>query len=185
MRRRTRWLLGAAVLALGLAAVLGLRRALVPPDLSRHDAAIRAAAAESKVDPDLLRGLVAAESGGDASAVSRAGALGLAQLMPATAREECERRGIAWPGDDALLTDPALNLRLGAGYLARQLARFDGSEPFALAAYNAGATNVNRWRARAPDLPPLGVIAREAFPETRAYVRKVLDYRDAYRAQRP
>jgi soluble lytic murein transglycosylase len=136
------------------------------------------------VEADLLRALVAAESGGDVEAVSRAGALGLTQLMPATAREEGQRRGLPPFEERDLLGDPRLNLRLGAGYLARLLERFDGEAAFALAAYNAGPSNLLRWREKAPDAAPLAVVLREGFPATRAYVVKVLELREAYRRAR-
>lgn len=167
--------------ALGAGLALGRRDAALPPDLSAFEPLLVEAAREMGVDADLLRALVAAESGGNAQAVSRVGALGLTQLMPATAREEAQRRGFAAFEDDALLSDPRLNLRLGAGYLARMLERFGGEAAFALAAYNAGASNLLRWREKALDASPLEVILREGFPATRAYVVKVLELRDAYR----
>jgi soluble lytic murein transglycosylase len=173
---------GLAVGALLLGLYLGRRDARTPPDLSSLEPALSEAAREMGVDPNLLRALVAAESGGDPKAVSRAGALGLTQLLPSTAKEEAQRRGLGAVDERALLDDPRLNLRLGAGYLARQLERFGGEPVFALAAYNAGATNLLRWREKAPDASPLEVVLREGFPATRAYVRKVLDLRAAYRS---
>jgi soluble lytic murein transglycosylase len=164
--------------ALALGAALGLWSA-APPDLSRWSAPIEAAAAEFGVDPALLSALVAAESGGRPDAVSRAGARGLLQLMPGTAREQAERLGMA--GDEAAWTEPRANLRLGAAYLASLLRRFGGEEAFALAAYNAGPTPVLRWRERAPHLSALEVILEEGYEETRTHVLKVLAWRDAYR----
>jgi soluble lytic murein transglycosylase len=101
--------------------------------------------------------------------------------MPATAREQAARLGIA-DYDDARLTEPALNLRLGAAYLARLVARYDGEVAFAVAAYNAGPGRVDRWRRRAPDLAPRDVIRREAYAETRGHVEKVLRLRARYAA---
>ena len=176
-----RWLvvLGALLVALVVGSWLGRMRVTRAPDLGEHRAAISAAAQEFKLDPDLLRALVAVESGGDAHAVSRAGAIGLTQLMPPTAQEQAGRLGVRDYAEERL-TEPVLNLRLGASYLARLLRRFDGSEPFALAAYNAGPQNVIRWREAAPDASPQGVIEREGFAETRKHVRRVLRYRAAY-----
>ncbi len=170
--------------ALGAGLALGRRDAATPPDLSALEPLLSEAAREMGVEADLLRALVAAESGGDARAVSRAGALGLTQLMPPTAREEAQRRGLAAFEDGQLLSDPRLNLRLGAGYLARLLERFGGEPAFALAAYNAGPSNLLRWREKALDASPLEVVLREGFPATRAYVVKVLELRDAYRRVR-
>lgn len=111
-----------------------------------------AAAAGQGLDPRLLRALVAVESAGRPGTVSPAGAAGLTQLMPATARE----LGVA----DVF--DPAQNLAGGATYLARQIRRF-GDLRLALAAYNAGPDQV----ARLGRMP--------AIPQTRAYVDAVVD----------
>lgn len=185
MRRRRRALrLGAVLLGLGLLLAFVVRWPGSLPDLSRYHADIEAVARQHGVEPDLVRGVVAAESSGDPGAASPAGALGLMQLMPATAREEAGRQGLAEPAPRDLLLNTRLNLQLGTGYLARLLKRFDGEVPYALAAYNAGATNVARWRQRAPGLPPAEVVQREGFAETRAYIKRVQSFRDRYRAQR-
>jgi soluble lytic murein transglycosylase len=183
-RRRT-GLFALAALLLLLAAGLwwSVRRAERLPDLARFDAPLTAAAREQRLDPDLLRGVVAAESGGDESAKSRAGALGLTQLMPATAREQAERLKLAPPDDAALLADPALNLRLGAAYLRRMLDLFDADEVLALAAYNAGPGRVTGWRRQAPGADGPAVLAQHGFRETRAYVQRVRSFRDRYRAR--
>jgi soluble lytic murein transglycosylase-like protein len=151
------------------------------PDLSAVDAPLRAAAAEAGIDPDLLRGLVAAESSGDPKARSGAGAVGLTQLLPSTAAEQAVPLGLDPARLD--LEDPATNLRLGARYLRRLLAQFDGEEAFAIAAYNAGAEPVKRWRMRAPDASAAEVIRREAYAETRNHVDRVLRYRDGFRGR--
>lgn len=109
-------------------------------------------AVRHRIDPGLLAALVDVESGRNPAATSRAGAVGLAQLMPATAR----RFGVR----DR--TDPASNLEGGARYLSWLLKRYDGNVPLALAAYNAGEGNVDRYAG----IPP--------FPETRGYVKRVL-----------
>lgn len=166
------------LLALAAGAALGWRLG-GPPALDAYDRALGAAAREAGVRPALLRAMVAVESGGRAAAVSPRGAQGLLQLLPATAADEARRLGL---DPDAIdLEDPATNLRLGAAYLARLLRRYDGAEAFALAAYNAGPTNVDRWRRRAPDATPRDVILREGFDETRAYVLKVLALEAEYR----
>lgn len=166
------------------AAMLGRNRAQSLPDLSRWETAIDAHALEYKLDANLLRGLIAAESGGNPEAKSKAGAVGLVQLMPATAREEAERMGMGDYAEERL-TEPLLNLRLGAAYLGRLLKRYDGEEAFALAAYNAGPARVRRWRERAPDLSPREVILREGFKETRTHMERVFHFRHAYRLRYP
>ena len=184
-----------AVLALALAAVgfaaaraLPSRDALVswatggrPPDLGALAAAIDAAAAEGRVDPALLRGVVAAESGGRATARSGAGAVGLTQLLPSTAAEVARAAGLDPATVD--LEDPATNLRLGARYLRRMLDLFGGDEALALAAYNAGPEPTKRWRLRAVDASGAEVVRREAYAETRTHVERTLRFRDAYRAR--
>lgn len=123
-------------------------------------AEINAAAAKHGIDPALLAGLVKQESGFNPAATSSAGAKGLTQLMPATARS----LGVT----DA--TDPLQALDGGAKYLKQQLDRFGGDERLALAAYNAGPGAVQRFGG----IPP--------YAETQGYVQKVLANRDAYAA---
>jgi soluble lytic murein transglycosylase-like protein len=161
-------------------------RALVvdatPPDLSRFDAPIERSAREFGLDADLLRGLVATESSGDPRAKSGPGAIGLLQLMPATAKERAAALRMDLSRLD--LYDPETNLRVGASYFAGLLQRLGGEPAFALAAYNAGPTPVLRWRLRAPDADAREVIRREGYPETRHHVARALAYRDAYRDRR-
>jgi soluble lytic murein transglycosylase len=175
---------GAFVLIFVLAATFARERARRVPDLSRWTQMIEASADEFEVDPNLVRGLMAAESGGDPDARSPAGAVGLLQLMPATAREQAERLGLK-DYREGRLPEPALNIRLGTSYLARLLRRFEGEEAFALASYNAGATPVRRWRERAPDLSARAVILREGYEETRTHMERVFLYRDEYRRLYP
>ncbi len=111
---------------------------------------ILAAARKAQIHPWLLVAVVRAESNFDPGAVSRAGAAGLTQLMPATAAAQ----GVTE------VFDPVQNLRGGASYLRAMLDRFD-SLTLALAAYNAGPTTVDRYEG----VPP--------YRETRQYVRKV------------
>lgn len=120
---------------------------------------ITAAAQRHNVDPALLAALVKQESGFNPNATSPAGAKGLAQLMPATARG----LGVTDP------TDPAQALEGGAKYLRQQLDRFGGDEKLALAAYNAGPGAVQRFGG----VPP--------YAETQHYVKTVLASRDELR----
>lgn len=120
--------------------------------LARFGDDLLAAARETDLDPALLLAVTVRESGGDPAAVSPRGAQGLMQLMPGTAREV----GVS----DSF--DPGQNLRGGARYLARMLARYDGDLDLALAAYNAGPGNVDAAGRAVP-----------AFPETIRYIDRV------------
>jgi len=145
-----------------------------------HSAAARAASESEGVELPLLLAVASAESGGRADARSAAGAVGLMQLMPSTAQELAASLGESRP--DVL--DPATSLRLGARYLRRQLDRFGDSpcpKELALAAYNAGPERVAEWRRDGGDPAPDVVIDWIRFAETRAFVRRVLDYEARYR----
>ena len=125
----------------------------------------------------LLFALVREESRFDAQAVSPAGAVGLTQVLPGTAAGLAGR-----PLPAGELMRPAVNLRLGATYLARQLRRFGGNEVLALIAYNAGPGTAARLARTLPlnDLP----LALETIPirETRGYVYRILQSRRIYAA---
>jgi soluble lytic murein transglycosylase len=127
----------------------------------------------------LVHGITRQESSFDRSAVSHAGARGMMQLMPATAREQADKMGMAYDGG-RLTTDPAYNVMLGSAYFQRLVDQWDGSYPLAVASYNAGAGNVRKWvraygdpRAQGADM--IGWIERIPFDETRGYVQRVLE----------
>ena len=101
---------------------------------------------------------------------SAAGAAGLMQLIPPTAKWAAKKAGIDYHPD--LIADPATNLRLGTYYLKTVQDRFDGSQPMAAAAYNAGPMRPYRWRGTIT-LDPVIWIENVPFNETRDYVRKV------------
>lgn len=143
------------------------------PGVAAHEAAIREAAEAAGLPARLLRAVVVAESGGRATVVSHADAIGLCQLRLGTAQDEARRLGLG-PVTAKDLEDPALNLRLGASYLARQIRRFDGDVALALAAYNAGPVHARRWARRSAHVSGREVVRREAYPETQAYVERVL-----------
>lgn len=124
-----------------------------PHGVPRHlDGVIRSAAERNEVDPNLVRAVIGRESGFRTNAVSSAGALGLMQLMPDTAKT----LGVV----DAF--DPAQNVGAGTRLLRQLIDRYDGRLDLALAAYNAGPAAVDKFGA----VPP--------YAETQAYVRDVL-----------
>ncbi len=112
--------------------------------------------------------------------ISFAGAVGLTQLMPATAQDEARRLGLGrvTPAD---LTNPPLAVRIGASYLGRLLKRFGGSEVLALAAYNVGDRPVKRWMEARGGLPLDAFVEEIPVRETRGYVKRVLRSYAAYR----
>jgi soluble lytic murein transglycosylase len=129
-------------------------------------------AAEHDLDPHLLAALIRQESTFRTAVVSGAGAQGLMQLMPATARELARRVGIPW--DERFLSVGPVNLHLGATHLASLMRTYRGDVIAALAAYNAGGRPVARW-LRYPEAndPPM-FVERIPYVETRGYVRSVL-----------
>jgi soluble lytic murein transglycosylase-like protein/TolA-binding protein len=145
-----------------------------------HRAAVEAEAREFGVDPVLFAAIVRQESVFDLDALSRAGARGLAQLMPGTAAQAARGLDVTFYPD--WLTVPDLNLHLGAAHLAALLHRFDGRVEVAVAAYNAGGGPVARWLRRPGAEDPDQFIEQIPYPETRGYVRAVLRNRDLYRA---
>jgi soluble lytic murein transglycosylase-like protein len=120
---------------------------------TQYDSIIEKAAVSAAVEPNLLRAVIVVESGFNSRAVSKKGAVGLMQLMPATAT----RFGVANP------YDPIQNIRGGAAYLKFLMDRFGHDVRLALAAYNAGEEAVDR---NGGQIPP--------FSETMAYVPRVL-----------
>lgn len=141
--------------------------------------------ADAQLEDALILSVIRQESGFDRTAISRAGARGMMQLMPATAQQIAKGLSETY-SRSRLLTDPGYNIRLGGGYLAQMLERFDGSAPLALAAYNAGPHRVVRWvrefgDPRAGDIEMLDWIETIPFSETRNYVQRVLEAVPVYR----
>ena len=122
-----------------------------------------------RLEPQLLAAVIYQESKFDADARSASGAVGLMQLLPETGQGIADRTGgDEWTPED--LVNPELNIRYGSWYLRHLLDKY-GDEELALAAYNAGQTNVDRWRERG-----LGI----QFPETRHYVERVGELKRMY-----
>jgi soluble lytic murein transglycosylase len=133
-----------------------------------------AVVAQSKrtgIDPAYVYGLIRQESRFIMDARSHAGASGLMQIMPATAKWTAKRLGI--PYGPGMINDRDTNLRLGTGYLKLLLDDFEGSQALAAAAYNAGPGRPRRWR-NGPELEPAMWAETIPFSETRDYVKKVL-----------
>jgi soluble lytic murein transglycosylase len=141
-------------------------------------------AREFGLDPSLLRGLVRQESLFQANARSRAGALGLTQLLPSTARSVA-RSVLRVRYRRAFLYDPGVNARIGAAYLRRLADRFDGNFIFALAAYNGGPGRMASVLAGNPGLEEDEIFESHPAGESRDYVRRVMLFAESYRQLYP
>jgi soluble lytic murein transglycosylase len=136
----------------------------------RYEQIVRGHADNYSLDPALLAAVIYQESKFKADARSTSGAIGLMQLLPDTAKGiALHTGGSAFRVDD--LYDPEINVRYGAWYL-RHLLRKYRDERSALAAYNAGQDNVDRWRRNGQEIQ---------FSETRAYVDRVEELKEIYR----
>ena len=136
----------------------------------RYPTIVRTYAQQQRLDPALLAAVIETESKFKADARSSAGAVGLMQLTPATAEGIAEyTHGSKFQLSD--LTNPDINVRYGSWYL-RQLLNHYRNERLALAAYNAGKGNVDRWLAAHEGIQ---------FADTRAYVDKVESLKKLYR----
>ena len=123
------------------------------------------------------------------NAVSHAGARGLMQLMPGTAREQAGKLGLGYDSQ-SLIGDAGYNLTLGNGYFMRMLTYYNGCWPLAIAAYNAGPGNVNKWLRQNGDPRGGGIdwvewIEKIPLTETRGYVQRVLENAVVYEAMYP
>ncbi len=140
------------------------------------------------LDPAITLALIRQESSFDAGAISAVGARGLMQLMPATAQVEAQRGGGSVTNRE-LTADPTRNMELGASYMRSMLARFDGSLPLAVAAYNAGPNRVDQWLRdngdpRTGQVGMIDWIELIPFEETRNYVERVLENVVIYQTRR-
>ena len=133
--------------------------------------------AENSLDTDFIHAIILAESSENPNAVSHAGAIGLMQLMPLTAKYLAEKMGENPPsrGD---LVNPELNIRFGCYYLAMLKGQFGHKVEILLAAYNAGPTRVRRWLSANQDKDAVQVVLNCPIRETRMYIRKVLMFMD-------
>jgi soluble lytic murein transglycosylase len=184
-RRTLAGLAAAGLTALILAVVLSeVKHAMRNRGLPlTHATLIREQAAAKRLDPALIAAVIYAESKFDPRP-SSAGAQGLMQILPATAYYLAHLSGGArFTASD--LATPRINVAYGSYYLRYLLDHYKGNELLAVAAYNGGLANVDGWAARANAAGGRLTVAAIPFPETRAYVQRVLDAQRAYRATYP
>lgn len=146
----------------------------------RHDDIIRQQAEAKNLDPALIAAVIYQESR-FRPRESSAGALGLMQLLPDTAHFIAGKTGGSKFTTEDLAT-PQINIQYGAWYLRYLLDQFDDNEMTALAAYNAGIGNVQEWLAK-DGQTHITDLDQIRFPETREYVKNVLEARDEYRVE--
>jgi soluble lytic murein transglycosylase len=174
----------------GVLALVGVLLAVFLPSMKdaareitlplRHEDIIRQQAADKDLDPALIAGVIYAESK-FSDQTSHAGARGLMQITPPTAEAIAQRTGgVRFEQED--LADPQVNISYGAWYLRHMLDRYGDNVVLALAAYNAGQGNVDKWIARARAGDRDLTVDAIPFAETRAYVDRVLEARDDYRS---
>ncbi|GAB3091665.1 transglycosylase SLT domain-containing protein [Aestuariicella hydrocarbonica] len=137
------------------------------------------AAQKNQISPLLVFAIARQESAFSAKARSPAGAMGLMQLMPATARQTAHKNGLKYQPSD--LFKPEKNINLGSAYITELLKHFNGNRILAAAAYNAGPHRVKKWQERSANQLPYDVwIEVIPFNETRKYVQNVLAYSVIY-----
>jgi len=179
IRRRRRLFIGGMALAAGIVAGVLLARGTIDKAIQeltlplRHEDVIREQSREKGIDAALIAAVIYSESKFD-DRTSSAGARGLMQITPAAAKD-IERHSGGTTFELRDLSDPEINIRYGSYLLSELLERYDGDVVAALAAYNAGPGNVDRWGGSELSLEGID------FPETRAYVEEVLDKQQAYR----
>lgn len=159
-----------AILIISGLAGKGIKEAALP---LKHEDVIRQQAEEKGVDAALIAAVIQTESG-FVDQTSHAGARGLMQITPETA-EEIEKLSGGTTFELKDLADPELNIRYGTFYLAHLLDRFDGDVVAALAAYNAGPANAEKWGGSGMTIEDI------TFPETKAYVKGVLEKQRQYK----
>ena len=148
---------------------------------------VKTAAEEAGLDPFLVLAVIRQESYFDEDAVSRAGAVGLMQIMPKTGRTLARSTGVG-RFEKRMLFDPAVSIRMGSQYLGEQIRTFASGRTrevgfeLGLAAYNAGPSAAHKWVRRFPLDDPDAFVERIPYKETRMYVKKVLKNYNIYKA---
>lgn len=139
---------------------------------------IKMRASQNGIAPETVMAIIRKESTFRPAIKSAAGAIGLMQVMPATAKHTANKNGIAYSGVGDL-TDPNKNIEIGTKYLADRIYEF-GHLAYAAAGYNAGPSRVTAWQGKFPNYPLDEWIAQIPFYETRDYVKRVLEYELIY-----
>jgi soluble lytic murein transglycosylase len=175
-KKRTALAIAACILLVGLAVALGALWSLYRAYPFKWQDEVKANAARYGQDPLFIAAIIRTESGWRQYAVSSVGATGLMQIMPDTGGWIASQNG--WEYSEGQLSDAAANIRLGCWYVDYLDRKFEGDKMLMLAAYNAGESKVLEWRQEGrfgeggTGIP---------YPETRNFVRKVMDAYEKYR----
>ena len=160
----------------------GQTHAQLERKLDPHLDSLRAFSRSYGVEENLIRAVMKQESCFNASALSRAGAIGLMQLMPTTASHVAKKTGDSYSGRQQLI-DPDMNIRLGSAYLKELLDNYNGNRVLAAAAYNAGPGRVRQWRRASAGRDMDIWVENIPYRETRNYVQNVLVFNAIYQHQ--
>ena len=186
--RRRLAILAAIVLGVTVAALIGARgpveeavREITLP--LKHEDVIRQQASDKDLDPALIAAICYQESKFQ-DRTSHAGARGVMQILPSTA-DYIARKSGGTQFEQGDLADPQINIAYGSWYLRYLLDHYDGNERLAIAAYNAGETNVDRWVEKAGGPGEFKTDQDIPFAETRAYVASVEEKQEQYRKKYP
>jgi soluble lytic murein transglycosylase len=182
-RRRLVWITASLLVVVALVVVAagpqlkqGIQELTLP---LQHEDIIKQQARAKNLDPALIAAMIYQESK-FSDRTSSAGAKGLMQILPSTAQFIAHKSGgTAFQLRD--LATPQINISYGAWYLRYLINRYGGNETLAVAAYNAGENNVDRWVRRAGGDKSFDPTVDIPFPETRAYVASVRVHRRLYR----
>jgi soluble lytic murein transglycosylase-like protein len=162
-----------------------LQQASAPPEALRlyyptaFAPIVRRFAGSQRIPAPLLFAMIRQESAFDPGAVSRSGARGLMQLMPATGRELAQRMRLDF--SSGRLSDPEFNVRLGSSYFRQLLEMFGGNEELALAGYNGGPYRIKRlWRSEGSAAELDSFVEGLGLAETTRYVKRIVLFRDTY-----
>ena len=182
------WAIGAALVVGALVAVVtmvpevkqGIQELTLP---LRHEDIIRQQARDKNLDPALIAAMIYQESKFE-DRTSSAGALGMMQLLPDTAHFIARKTGGTRFTTEYLST-PQINISYGSWYLRYLIDHYDGNTTLAVAAYNAGESNVDKWVTSAGGEASFDPDTDIPFPETRHYVQSVMEHRKQYREKYP
>ena len=184
MKLKWRWWLVVAVVCLTAVTDYSCRRARRE---SSQDKLILAVAPQYGVDPALVKAVIWRESRFDPDARGRSGEIGLMQVMNTTGEDwaKAEKVKVYW---HRRLFDPEKNIRAGTWYLKKMLNRYrqtDNPIPYALAAYNAGPGNADKWAKGAAATSSAAFIQQIGFPGTQEYVKSIMQRYEYYRRRFP